>query len=674
MIYLISIIAYILCLIVVGVFMSYNMDTGKILLSQILPALLGIKWQFLLSGAIFFMVIPLYFKTAQEAKGNAKKKQIKGDLHGSGAWENIDEIKKLYVAYSFKDFEKDEVVPSGWLVYYDEKTQTHYFDTSLVSALTLAPARRLKTSSVSLPEILYNIKSDASMLTPDTKGEMLDYLKPILDKHKIRTVNYNLDDTEYSDKYNLIGDVSDYWDMHLEALAKGNTTESNKALALCQQNALIIAEQMILSTKREDTGTMHNFFFGTSIGWIASCILLVVQFAPKHLRHFPSVVAVSKDIAVRSYKNNQLGAILSVLDSDNIAVSVAGGALTAEKELLNNVTSSVLDAMQPFENKSLLNVFNKYDSNNLGDSVKHQTFTFLNFPLNNASACSIASLMITQHIEALAVIAKNTTSTDPSKVGKLERPYRFEGEEIGNIPEIKGMEKYLSLYQGFGITFSLIFQDYTQIQRRYGKKAETILKNADIKRYLGFNADDVDFGKRVSQALGTITVESKSQSNSTSNKGYGTSRNHSTSTSLIKRELMTVEEVLQTKEAIIMKSPHKPLKTRFVPHFDKSFPLKLERSGYKGESVGFENILIFDGKALYDEIEKLQAKNPHQISMSDNLEMEIIDIYSKHKLPYLKELLTEALTEDMKREIELSLMSVDENTAKRIIDIIRKAD
>ncbi|AZK43530.1 hypothetical protein EEI45_00740 [Erysipelothrix piscisicarius] len=97
------------------------------------------------------------------------------------------------------------------------------------------------------------------------------------------------------------------------------------------------------------------------------------------------------------------------------------------------------------------------------------------------------------------------------------------------------MEKYLSLYQGFGITFSLVFQDYTQIKRIYGNNAETILKNAD----------DVDFGKRVSQALGTITVETKSQYNSYRG-GYGTSTNHSTSTNLIKRELMTIEEVLKT--------------------------------------------------------------------------------------------------------------------------------
>ncbi|MDE8282463.1 type IV secretory system conjugative DNA transfer family protein [Erysipelothrix rhusiopathiae] len=673
MAYIISITLYILCLMTYVVLMSHDSITSKVIVSNILPSLMNIKWQYLLSSAIIFILIPLYIDAGKRAKSSAHKKQIKGDLHGSGAWADIKEIKENYHAYSFKDFYNDNKVPSGWLVYYDNKTNTHYFDTTPVSALTLAPARRGKTTAISIPEILYNAKSDASMLIPDTKGEMLDLVKPILDDLGIQVKNYNLDDTEFSDKYNLIGDVSDYWDKHIDALNRGAITESNKALALCQQNALIIAEQMILATKREDTGAMHSFFFGTSIGWIASCILLVVQFAPRHLRHFPSVVAVCKDLAVRSFKNNQLGAILSTLESDNLAVSVAGGALSAEKELLNNVTSSVLDAMQPFENKALLNVFNYSESNNLEDTINQQTFTFLNFPLNNASACSIASLMITQHVEGLAVIAKATQSDGSNEVGKLKRPYRVEGEEIGNIPAIKGMEKYLSLYQGFGITFSLVFQDYTQIKRRYGNNAETILKNADVKRYIGFNADDVDFGKRVSQALGTITVETKSQSNSYRG-GYGTGTNHSTSTNLIKRELMTVEEVLQTKDAIIMKSPNRPLKTRFIAYYEESFPVKLKRSGYQGRNVGFDNLKVFNGVDLYNVISANQNKNPNQLSIND-AELEVItQNYIDAKLPHVKDFLSGTLTEEMKREIELAMISIDENIAKEISKFIQKQD
>lgn len=639
MIFIVSVVLYLFGILTYIVLMSYDYSTNKLIISALLPSFLNIKWQYLLSSAILFIVIPLYIHLAKKAQTSANKRQVVGDLHGSGAWADLKEIRENYQSYTFKDFYNDKCVPSGWLVYYSPKTHEHYFDITPCSALTLAPARRGKTTAISIPEILYNAKSDASMFIPDTKGEMLDLLKPILDELGIRIINYNLDDTEYSDKYNLIGDVSDYWDKHLEALSNGDTTESNKALALCQQNALIIAEQMILATKREDTGAMHSFFLGTSIGWIASCILLVVQFAPKNLRHFPSVVSVCKDLAVQSFEENKLGLILSKLESDNLAVSVAGGAMSAEKELLNNVTSSVLDAMQPFENKALLNVFNYSGSNCLEDSVNQQTFTFLNFPLNNTSACSIASLMITQHVEGLAVIAKNTKSNHSSDVGKLKRPYRIEGEEIGNIPAIKGMEKYLSLYQGFGITFSLVFQDYTQIKRRYGNNTETILKNADIKRYIGFNADDVDFGKRVSQALGTITVESKSQSNSYRG-GYGSGAHRSTSTNLIKRELMTVEEVLQTRDAIIMKSPNKPLKTRFVPYYDKRFPVKLSRSGYKGKKVGFENIKVFNGSELLEIINCKKLKNE---SVIDSIKV------------------NDALTEVKKRELDLTMMDIENN-------------
>ncbi|WP_164503744.1 hypothetical protein [Erysipelothrix piscisicarius] len=45
-------------------------------------------------------------------------------------------------------------------MYYENKTNTHYFDTTPESALTIAPARRGKKTSISITEILYNAKSN----------------------------------------------------------------------------------------------------------------------------------------------------------------------------------------------------------------------------------------------------------------------------------------------------------------------------------------------------------------------------------------------------------------------------------------------------------------------------------------------------------------------------------
>ena len=202
MIFIVSIVLYLFGIVTYIVLMSYDNETGKVILSKVFPSFLNIKWQYLLSSALLFIVIPLYIRMEKKTRSSAIKNQIEGDLHGSGAWADSKEIREYYQSYSFKDFYSDKQVPSGWLVYYNPKTKEHFFDITPCSALTLAPARRGKTTAISIPEILYNAKSDASMFIPDTKGEMLDLLKPILDKLGIRIINYNLDDTEYSDKYN----------------------------------------------------------------------------------------------------------------------------------------------------------------------------------------------------------------------------------------------------------------------------------------------------------------------------------------------------------------------------------------------------------------------------------------------------------------------------------------
>ncbi|WP_164503743.1 hypothetical protein [Erysipelothrix piscisicarius] len=56
------------------------------------------------------------------------------------------------------------------------------------------------------------------MIILEPKGEMLFLVKQIFDNLSIDVKNYSLDDTEYSDKYNLFTDVSDCWDKHIDAL------------------------------------------------------------------------------------------------------------------------------------------------------------------------------------------------------------------------------------------------------------------------------------------------------------------------------------------------------------------------------------------------------------------------------------------------------------------------
>ncbi|AZK43529.1 hypothetical protein EEI45_00735 [Erysipelothrix piscisicarius] len=69
-----------------------------------------------------------------------------------------------------------------------------------------------------------------------------------------------------------------------------------------------------------------------------------------------------------------------------------------------------------------------------------------------------------------------------------------------------------------------------------------------------------------------------------------------------------------------------------------------------------------------------QNKNPNSLSINDAKLEVITQNYIDAKLPYVKDFLNGTLTEEMKREIELAMISIDENIAKEISKFIQKSE
>lgn len=144
-------------------------------------------------------------------------------------------------------------------------------------------------------------------------------------------------------------------------------------------------------------------------------------------------------------------------------------------------------------------------------------------------------------------------------------------DEFANINEIPGFSEVLATVRKYNMSVVIILQSLSQLKKRYEKDYESIIDNCDTFIFLGSKGQETT--EYVSKMLGNRTITVKNDSESF-NKG---SKNHSSSYSQTKRELMTPHELvmLPTNEQVIIVKSVYPFKLpKFTlenhPNYDQS--------------------------------------------------------------------------------------------------------
>lgn len=129
-------------------------------------------------------------------------------------------------------------------------------------------------------------------------------------------------------------------------------------------------------------------------------------------------------------------------------------------------------------------------------------------------------------------------------------------DEFANINEIPGFSEVLATVRKYNMSVVIILQSLSQLKKRYEKDYESIIDNCDTFIFLGSKGQETT--EYVSKMLGNRTITVKNDSESF-NKG---SKNHSSSYSQTKRELMTPHELvmLPTNEQVVIVKSVYPFK------------------------------------------------------------------------------------------------------------------
>jgi len=139
----------------------------------------------------------------------------------------------------------------------------------------------------------------------------------------------------------------------------------------------------------------------------------------------------------------------------------------------------------------------------------------------------------------------------------LPVPVRFLMDEFSNIGRIPEFSEILSTSRSYNIEISIVIQNITQLQDRYGEKqAEEIIGNCDHKLFLG--ANDKTTAQYFSDILGLTTMQVQGESVSSGDR----SNSESISQNYTGRSLENIDELMRkdSEYAYLLRAGQRPVK------------------------------------------------------------------------------------------------------------------
>lgn len=182
------------------------------------------------------------------------------------------------------------------------------------------------------------------------------------------------------------------------------------------------------------------------------------------------------------------------------------------------------------------------------------TALFLELPDTHATFNFLATMFWQAFFEKNIYLADR----DPSR--SLPLPVHCFLDEFANIGKIPNFERVIATIRSRGISASVVVQTYGQGKALWQDHWPTIVGNCDSVLYLG--SRDQETREWISKQLGPETVITEDTSRS-----YGSNASSTRSQHLVKRDLLTAEEVgrMSDREAILMIRGVRPFRSPKAP-------------------------------------------------------------------------------------------------------------
>lgn len=482
------------------------------------------------------------------------------------------------------------------------KQTTAMVDTGDVHALMLGAAGIGKTAFWLYPCIEYALASGMSIMSTDTKGDIMRNYGNIAKGYGYSVSVIDLRNPTRSNGNNLLHLVNKYMDLSKEH--PENLTYKSRA----EKYAQIISKTIILSGMETANFGQNSFFYDAAEGLITATILLVAEFAEPSERHIVSVFKLIQELLAPSgvKGKTQFQMLMAELPDTHKAKWFAGAALNSPEQQMSSVMTTALSRLNIFldsELEQLLCFDTELDAEKF---CNDKSALFIIMPEENPNTFFMISLIIQQlYREILAVADENG--------GKLKRRCIFFCDEFGTLPKIESAEMMFSASRSRRLQIVPIIQSFAQLEKNYGKEgAEIIVDNTQLTISGGFapNSTSADV---ISKALGTRTVMSGSVS-----RGKDS---NSESLQMVERPLMTPDELKNLPKGffVVMKTGYHPMQVHMKLYYEWGIEFD-EKHSYQVKENGNRKVEYADKLHILMKI--AQKYNPRNVDENGNIDDE----------------------------------------------------
>lgn len=396
-----------------------------------------------------------------------------------------------------------------------------------INTIVLGSTRSGKTRCLILQTIWLKAHSNGSIVITDPKGELYLYTSEYLKQQKMKVIALDFREPEKSHHYNYMSLIN-------QAVAIGN-------IPAAIDYTWDLVSVLVGVPKGEP------LWSNGESAVIASSILAVAMEAPEEYRNLTNVYYFIANMC----KTNEDGQMrisryFAKLPDEHPARGVFAVAEISPSRTRGSFFGSALATLRLFTNWNIaaITADNEFTIQELSSQP---TALFIITPDEKTTFHPLVSLFLKQAYVDLVEISNK-------QGGRMNRQIDFLCEEFGNCPAIPSLGNMLSVGAGRGLRFTLVLQDYQQLEKLYKNDFENIKGNCRLTVFL--QSPSIKTLEELSKRLGTYTCQVSNQSGSVSGTGFNGKVSMSNGVNLQSRPLLTATEIgmIERPYALALKS------------------------------------------------------------------------------------------------------------------------
>lgn len=412
-----------------------------------------------------------------------------------------------------------------------------YVDNGEYHTLVIGATGSGKTQTVIFPMVQLLAKHGESMIITDPKGEIYETESNMLREKGYQILILNFRDPQRGSSWNPLA-------LPYEMYKNGN---QDKAIELLDDLAANILYD-------EKSSNADPFWEKTSADYFSGIALGMFEDAKPDEININSISLMTTVGEEKFGGSTYVKEYFSAKDPSSAAAINASSTIMAPNETKGSILAVFKQKIKLFASRENLSEMLSHSDVDLASIGKQKTALFIVIQDEKKTYHSLVTILLKQCYETLIAVAQENG-------GKLPVRTNFLLDEFANMPPLKDITTMITAARSRLIRFTMIIQNFAQLDEVYGKEnAETLKGNCGNIIYL-------------------ITSELKALEEISKMCGEKKSKKDDKTAST---PLVTVSDLQRMKqfEVIIIRLRMQPFRTKFTPNFKMNWGKTYPKADY----------------------------------------------------------------------------------------------